>query len=192
MNQTELLLLNKETISYMVQDIRDLFPMNSQQPQPKEQTFLKPYSVTENKVERIGNQFNEKKMEYDALFEKKVPENIEFTEKQDTPLSNMDELIKQHLQERESELKMYAPLPLVSPPSGNAQVVEPSKLKINKTSENINIHIEELPSTNKKTVSWLDNTTIEKQQIEIDELKSQVKQLFEKIKLLENKSSEEK
>jgi len=190
LNQTELLLLNKEVISYMIKSIKDLFPQTPEPKQPEDQNFLKSYSVTEHKVEKIGNQFNEKQSEYNSLFEKKVPESIDFAEKQDGPLSNMDELIKRHMQERDAELRKYAPLPLVPPPQTQIESVEPNKLRIDKTSENVNIQIEEIPSIIKKSVSWSDEATsekLEKQQAEIEELKTQIRLLIDKVKILEDK-----
>jgi hypothetical protein len=160
---------------------------------------LKSYSITENKVDKIGTQFNEKKREYNLLFDKKVPESINFGEKQDTPLSNMDDLIKQHLKEREEELKKYAPPPLVTQLDNtiNNKSILPSqtnKLKID-TNSNINIQIEEIKEKEdvkiKKSVSWSDNNKelIEKQQLEIELLKKQVFELFEKIKLIQDKNN---
>jgi hypothetical protein len=187
LNPTELLLLNKETISHMIQSIKDKFPTQVEEKPPIQQNFLKSYSVTENKVEKIGTQFTEKQLEYNSLFEKKIPESIEFSEKQDGPLQNMDELIKKHMQDREYELKKYAPLPLVSPPE-QVQTIQPNKLKINNSIENINIQIEDLPSAIKKSVSWSDEATsekIEKQQLEIEELKKQISILIDKVKNLE-------
>jgi len=179
-----LLLLNKETISYMVQTIRDYNKTNTPQ------NYLKSYSITENKVEKIGNQYAEKQTEYNSLFEKKTPETIDFGEKQDGPLSNMDELIKQHMREREEELRKYAPQPLIPNQNNSTQ----KKLKIDNEPDNINIQIEELSDQEstklKKSVSWSDDSNkekIEAQQIEIDNLKAKVIELFEKISELEDK-----
>jgi polyribonucleotide nucleotidyltransferase len=207
LDSTQLLLLNKQAISYMISNIKEKYPSNNNQKNIinnsnviNNTNLLKSYSVTENKVEKIGNQFNEKKAEYDSLFDKKAPDTIDFAEKQDKPLSNMDELIKQHLKEREDELKKYAPLPLVN--QNQTEFNKPSilptnssKLKID-TASNINIHIEEIRdnehenSKSKKSVSWSDNNieAIERQQLEIELLKKQVIELFEKIKLLEDKN----
>jgi hypothetical protein len=193
LNQTDLLMLNKSTISYMVQNIKEITAKNTLKMQqvPLEQNFLKPYSITENKVEKIGNQFNEKQVEYNSLFDRKIPESPEFAEKQDKPLSNMDELIQQHLREREEELRKYAPLPLVTPVPQPSQ--QPSKLKIGPPSDTINIQIEEINETDndnktRKTVSWSDNVNAEKletQQKEIELLKLQLIELQERVKNLE-------
>jgi hypothetical protein len=199
LTQTDLLMLNKTTISYMIQNIKET--AGQKQPQSSQiqldQNFLKPYSITENKVEKIGNQFEQKQAEYNSLFDRKVPEAPEFSEKQDKPLSNMDELIQQHLREREEELRKYAPLPLVSPQVQESQKVLPTqqsnKLKIEQSPDTINIQIEEIPQTDTsdrliKTVSWSDTVNAEKlesQQKEIDALKEQVTILIEKVKNLE-------
>jgi len=197
---TELLVLNKQTISYMIQNIREKNMVNVpnkyeiNKTQLTETNFLKPYSITENRVEKIGNQFQEKQAEYNSLFERKNPETIDFAEKQDKPLSNMDELIKQHLKEREDELRKYSPLPVVSPPQ---PTIKTNKLKIDETNNNINIQIEEIKYEEKeneekikKSVSWSDNNNtdrIEKQQLEINQLKAQIDDISEKIKLLLDK-----
>ena len=155
-----------------------------------DQNFLKPYSITENKVEKIGNQYEEKQLEYNSLFDRKVPEAPEFSEKQDKPLSNMDELIQQHLREREEELRKYAPLPLSAAPI----VANTNKLKIEQSHDTINVQIEEIePITEPsdrliKSVSWSDTVNAEKlesQQKEIDELKSQVATLIARLNGLE-------
>jgi hypothetical protein len=150
---------------------------------PQTDDFLKPYSVTESRVDKIGNKYSEKQNEYQSLFDKKVPENIDFREKEDDkPISNMDELIQKHMREREAELLKYSPLPVIP---------QTNKLVIENQPENINIQIETLEDTKtKKSVTWSDNTILEKldaQRQEIDTLKSQVLELLEKMKYLENK-----
>jgi len=191
LNQTDLLMLNKTTITYMIQNVKESTKQKPAQSAPiqLDQNFLKPYSITENKVEKIGNQFEQKQVEYNSLFDRKVPEAPEFSEKQDKPLSNMDELIQQHLREREEELKKYAPLPLSATPI----VSHPNKLKIEQSPDTINIQIEEIPQPDTsdrliKSVSWSDTVNAEKlesQQKEIDELKSQVTTLIARLTILE-------
>jgi hypothetical protein len=188
LNHTDLLTLNKTTISYMIQNVKESTTQKSA-PIQIDQNFLKPYSITENKVEKIGNQFEEKQLEYNSLFDRKVPEAPEFSEKQDKPLSNMDELIQKHLRERDEELRKYAPLPLSAAPI----VANPNKLKIEQSHDTINVQIEEIePITEPsdrliKSVSWSDTVNAEKlesQQKEIDELKSQVATLIARLNSL--------
>ena len=199
LNQTDLLMLNKTTISYMIQNIKEKTLQKPSAQIQLDQNFLKPYSITENKVEKIGNQFEQKQVEYNSLFDRKVPEAPEFSEKQDKPLSNMDELIQQHLREREEELRKYAPLPLVQEPQKALPTQQSNKLKIEQSPDTINIQIEEIPEPDTsdrliKTVSWSDTVNAEKldsQQKEIDALKIQVNELLERVKNLEEKHSDE-
>jgi len=196
LNQNDLLVLNKTVISYMIKSIKDNHSQTSSQEQfvqPETMSGLKSYSITENKIEKIGsNQFEKKQAEYNSFFDKKVPETPDFGEKQDKPLSNMDELIKHHLKEREDELRKYAPPPLTNQ---NAAVAPKLKIDSNTESDTINISIEELHDTDgenksKKSVSWHDDVNsekINKQQEEIDLLKTQIIALFERINILEEK-----
>jgi len=181
----ELLELNKETIAYMIRGIKQTNTVKTKE-QPLHSQFLKPYSVTENKVEKIGNQFNEKQMEYSSMFEKKPPESIDFAEKQDTPLSNMDDIIKKHMRERDEELKKYSPPPIIPILNQNETQTVNNKLRIDDASDNINILIEEIKE--KKSVSWSDDENckkLENQQKEIDLLKLQIAELISKVKNLE-------
>ena len=77
--------------------------------------FLKPHSVTENREDKFTNQYNQYQQNYQAMFDKKVPESIDFREKfDDQPISgNMDELVQRHLRERDEELKRYAMPPVM-------------------------------------------------------------------------------
>ena len=109
--------INKNTLSYMIQDVKrnvEFMEQNRVQPQQRVPTDpLKPYSVTENKEDRFTDQYNQYQQNYQSMFDKKVPENIDFREQfNDQPLSgNMEDLVQRHLRERDEELKKYAPAP---------------------------------------------------------------------------------
>ena len=123
--------INKNTLSYMIQDVkrnvqfmeqnrgpRQLDQVGAQQQQqyinqPSPNDLLKPYSVTENKEDRFTDQYNQYQQNYQSMFDKKVPETIDFREQfNDQPLSgNMEDLVQRHLRERDEELKKYAPAP---------------------------------------------------------------------------------
>jgi hypothetical protein len=212
-NQTQhqtLLELNKFTLNIMVQNIKDQIENKPNQSitAPIRSTVvssLESYSISEHKVDKIGNQFQEKQTEYNTIFDKKVPESPDFSEKHDEPLSNMDDLIKRHLQEREEELRKYAPLPLVQSPI--TEVKQPTNkiaIQHNNDSKNaIQIEIEEVePAIGKdhgndygndstktrKSVNWLDDASAERletQQREIEILKRQVEELMAKVMSLE-------
>jgi len=106
-----------------------------------------------SKSDLLNKNFAIRQKEYEDMNEKKVPDTIDFRDKiDDEPISNMDEVLRTHLQMRENELKQYAPLPVV-PENKNISDIQDSKLK--------------------KSVSWEDS--------EIEILKKQIRDLFKKM-----------
>jgi hypothetical protein len=80
-----------------------------------------------------NNQFQQRQREYEQMAEKPVTDTIDFRDKMDDePISNMDELIRTHMQMRENELKQYAPPPPIPPSTEEVHIkeVEPTKPKI--------------------------------------------------------------
>ena len=69
--------------------------------------------ISDQKEQFISREFNERQLEYESMLVKDPPKNVDFqTISIDEPISNMDELIKQHMLDRESELIQYAPPPI--------------------------------------------------------------------------------
>jgi hypothetical protein len=97
----------------------------------------------------------------------------------DEAISNMDELIKLHMQQREAEMKQFAPQSITQTPLENS--FKPNNIKIENTSENItlmaDVVLNDLDKP-RKNVSWSDNNESEKiyQELhnEMDDLKTQV------------------
>jgi hypothetical protein len=101
--------INRDTMSYMIENIRQL----STQSAPVN-TVQTPPHIPENKQDAYQNEFQHRQQEYKQMVEKKTPDGIDFLEKtSDTAISNMDELVKQHTQQREAELNQYSPPPPV-------------------------------------------------------------------------------
>jgi hypothetical protein len=97
----------------------------------------------------------------------------------DEAISNMDELIKLHMQQREAEMKQFAPQPITHTPLENS--FKPNNIKIENTSENITLMADVVlndADKPRKNVSWSDNNESEKiyQELhnEMDDLKTQV------------------
>jgi hypothetical protein len=141
-----------------------------------------PYTV-ENKQEAYNRQFDERKREYDMMNSKPDLPKVDFGGNvKDSAISNMDELIKQHMLQRDVELQKYAP-----PPMEN--IVQPvSQLKID-NNENISLVPDvimpmdnEVAADNKsgKKVSWAEkleeynHTKLDDCLKEITDLKEQV------------------
>ena len=183
---------NRELISIMMNNLSEFSkeqyvptkpnmsnpPMSS----PTYQSSQLPYTV-ENKQDAYNRQFDERKREYDMMTSKPDLPKVDFGGNiKDSAISNMDELIKQHMQQRDAELQKYAP-----PPMEN--MIQPgSQIKIDK-SENISLvpdvimsTTENEPADNKsgKKVSWAEkleeynNTKLDDCLKEITDLKQQV------------------
>jgi hypothetical protein len=209
-SQEQLLDINKNTILYMINDIKRNIQykeeqrkqeLMNQQSYPEFNTeYLKPYSVTENKQDKFTDQFQQYQNNYNSMFDKKAPESVDFREKINDPqISNMEELIQRHLRERDEELKRYAPPPIFTPSTKNESNIEKPPLQqhsnrivIHDRPSNIKISTEEFrePEINQQkinndyTVKWLDNENsndIKNLQKEINELRSLVIQLSNKV-----------
>jgi hypothetical protein len=153
---------NKETLKYMLSTISKEPPNSKakynemQYNTPNIERNL-PQTLPQNisKSDLMNKNFAIRQKEYEDMIEKKVPDTIDFRDKiDDEPISNMDEVLRTHLQMRENELKQYAPL----------QVVPENK-------NNIVVDIQD--SNMKKSVSWEDN--------EVEILKKQIRDLFKKM-----------
>jgi hypothetical protein len=121
--------INRETMSYMIENIRQL----SMQPAPIT-TVQTPPHIPENKQDAYNNEFQHRQQEYKQMVERKTPEGIDFREKTaDTAISNMDELIRLHTQQRANELNQYSPPPpqAAQPPQAQpAQQQEPNMMNL--------------------------------------------------------------
>lgn len=178
LSKNDLLELNKATITAMVDNIKRMQPQSpiTQQPtsQSYNQNFLSSYSVTENKEEKTASQFNKYQNEYQSMFEKRIPDSVDFSEKVgDGAISNMDELIKNHMRQRDEELKKYSPPPIIQ---NNTNKIVIDSNPVNITAEII--HDTQEDAKMKKSVSWSDNRS------EIDDLRRLVLELSEKISSL--------
>jgi hypothetical protein len=132
--------LNQETIAYIVQTIREKTQAQPQYTQPQytqpQYTPSSPDNI-ENRQERVDKkqdqihqQFTARQNEYTSMFNKPTPPEVNFRETEaDTAISNMDELIRQHMAQREFEMKQYSPPPPVSQPP-STPIVEPRPVNI--------------------------------------------------------------
>jgi|LauGreDrversion4_2_1035121.scaffolds.fasta_scaffold37033_4 hypothetical protein len=173
----DLNLVNKETISYMIQNVREQISqpvakttaptqaIPSYQP-ANSYSIPTPPIVPDTRQDIYAKEFEQRQQEYANLNKKVVPANVNFTEKADDGvIQNMDELVKQQMQQRAYEMSLIPP-PIskinqhatqptpVNPFVQNVAPTAPPKLQID-ASSNIEISIEEIASVNnKKSVTW--------------------------------------
>jgi hypothetical protein len=150
--------LNRETLIYMTTKLREyLAPQVQTNTNPQQKANISistPPIVPDNRQDFFNQQFSARQREYEQMNEKKVPESIEFADKlDDEPISNMDELIRNHMQMRENELKQYAPPPPL-PSTGPTTGPSVESIKIDNKSNVIleAVDIEEAKA--KKKVRW--------------------------------------
>ncbi len=171
--------VNKETITYMIQNVREQISQPvakttaptqatpSYQP-ANSYAIPTPPIVPDTRQDIYAKEFEQRQQEYANLNKKVAPANVNFTEKADDGvIQNMDELVKQQMQQRAYEMSMIpppvnkvsqvasVPMPMPMQTLANTFVQNtPPKLQIDATS-NIEISIEEIGSpSNKKSVTW--------------------------------------
>jgi len=181
---------NHEIISIMMNNLKS-FADNMGQPLPTSREL--PHTV-ENKQELYSKQFTERQKEYDLMNTKPQPPIPDINDNiKDEAISNMDELIKLHMQQREAELRQYSPMMSMPAPSPTSiptsiptpvNIEKPSNIKI-ASNENIKLLPDEVLDQRegekekpKKNVSWShdkENEDLQKElHKEFDELKQQV------------------
>ena len=162
--------VNKETISYMIQNIREQTNTQSNPTSPVNDTNMvqpvnsytinTPPIVTNNRQELYANQFEQRQSEYAAMTKRNIPDDVNFAEKNDDGvIENMDTLVQQQLKQREYDMNNIPP-PMssqINTPPIHSNEGERPKLNIDNNS-NINISIQEIkqPILDKKSVSWKD------------------------------------
>ena len=208
--------VNKETISYMIQNIREQTNTQSNPTSPVNDTNMiqpvnsytinTPPIVTNNRQELYANQFEQRQSEYAAMTKRNIPDDVNFAEKNDDGvIENMDTLIQQQLKQREYDMNNIPPhmSSQINTPTIHSNEGERPKLNIDNNS-NINISIQEIkqPILDKKSVSWKDEEdnqdnvfTLLKENIKsitqnMNELTQTVKTLQDDMKLLQKTHSD--
>ena len=164
--------VNKETISYMIQNIREQTNTSSNPTSPINDTnavqpvnsyaINTPPIVTNNRQELYANQFEQRQSEYAAMTKRNIPDDVNFTENNDDGvIENMDTLVQQQLKQREYDMNNIPPPVNMSAPlkQQNIHSIESERPKLHiDTDSTINISIQEIeqPTLDKKTVSWKD------------------------------------
>lgn len=194
-NVPELRSLNKETLQYMIQDLKNnnspsypgfssssLFQNNSLESNTMESRDF----LMEQKKTKINNQFENRQQEYGTMLQRPKVEAIDFSEKKDddVPLENIDSLLQRQMKEREYDIQ---PLQSKTPKSETPKSETP-KLKSIKPNEKdmpLSLEIQNLdePEKQPKQVSWAqenDSQNVSKDQF--SELEKQVQEFTKFMK----------
>ena len=111
----------------MIQSIYQMNGNNTQgqsSPTNTNRQFIQTPPIVENNREQIyKSEFERKKEEYDSMVRKEVPKPIQFQESsEDTPITDMDALIKQHMDDRKKSIESLQPQLTPQQPSGQEEI----------------------------------------------------------------------
>jgi hypothetical protein len=191
----ELQTINRATVSFMVNSLKEMFqPKQTATPSSETNygnTLLPSTTGSNERVSYYNDQFNNRQKEYESMNAKPLPPTNSIVDEKisDEAITNMDELIRQQIEQRELEMKMYGQGPIVQ---------QPKKLNINEeipknSVENLIVYNDENKEKNeknenkeksKKSVSW--NT----EENEFEELKKMVFDLMETIQTMKQRIDE--
>ena len=205
--------VNKETILYMIQNIREQTNSTSNPTSPindapnvqavNSYSINTPPIVTNNQQEIYANQFEQRQNEYTAMNKRSVPDDVDFAEKNDDGvIENMDILVQQQLKQREYDMNNIPPPINMGSHTKQPDILsnelersgegERPKLHID-TDSTINISIQEIeqPTLDKKTVSWKDepvnpDNAIALIQENMESITKSMSQLTQTVSVLQN------
>lgn len=182
--------INKETIQYMINELKHIQqqkpnyqPPATSQPAPNlqsnsysslEPNYMGKSELMERKQELSNNAFMQRQKEYEKMFEKPAVPEVNFKEKlDDEPISNIEELIEKHRREREHELTQYSP-----------------KIKIDNEIQTESIIKEIIPVGElDKKVRWVDEQLYNELKKDFDELKKEMNILQIKMAMITNENN---
>lgn len=178
MNSTELNQLNRIVITHMVENLKQ--KLEYREPSLIQQNLLGSQftrnSFIESKEEKYNREFKEREQQYHSLLEKPKPPTANFGDTiKDEVISNMDEMMKAHMKQRDEELQALVPKKGLVIDGQNSVDIHTTIVTIDSTDEKT-----------KKSVTWAENIdTSSPLNSEVLELKSQVLELKTKFEKFE-------
>jgi hypothetical protein len=118
---SELKLLNQQTISFMIQELKRIEGMRGsavlpEQPSSTTNPGLPSYETPQSRLSMYNDQFNARQQEYTNMTKPPVPPIANFSEKiEDDVITNMDELLQQQIKQREYDIAQVKLHPPISP-----------------------------------------------------------------------------
>ena len=163
-NSKELLEMNKQALQYMVLDLKRLLgylnPAPILNPVAVALSDMPSFNVAAERQQREelrSAQFNNYQTEYNRLLEKpQLPDTkLPSLSSGDEKITNMEELVKQHLMLRDMDLAIYSKDDQQPPsPQMNSNAATSTKLKIMEEIGNADIEIRDFTETAPRSVHW--------------------------------------
>jgi hypothetical protein len=204
--------INRDTIAYMV-DVLKKKNEPTRQNAPLIRSYQVPESVGregERKVreDQFNNMYGERQRQYENMFAKPPPPEVNFEKLDDHPISNMEELLEKHKREREAEIKQFSPMPDFIAPSPQSNMSpysapvqppvlnSPEKLRIIPTAGNVPMNeVINIDTTEhrkqEKNVTWSENITVKLDSRDFTEtseivlLKSRIEEMYKQMQDLQ-------
>tara|TARA_Y100000389_G_C17455666_1_gene517985 strand:- start:633 stop:1388 length:756 start_codon:yes stop_codon:yes gene_type:complete len=192
-NYSNLTELNKQTLNYMIDDIKKRLNSISND------SINTPKESVNNRSEYIQNQYNLRQQNYEDMNKKDLPEQLDFTvQNDDEAITDINALVEKQQRERDLDIQKYKPL----------LTNKETKLIIDKNTDiNIDKDTEIINNKVKKSISWgenkiyFDNVETAEQfqmknedisifQLRISELEKKVMKLNELLSLIKIEISE--
>jgi hypothetical protein len=102
-SKEELYKINREVLSGMITDLRNMFL-----PIAPDMNVGSSYTRLSNKSSGISSEYELREAQYKQRFDTPKPQLIDFTEKfEDEAITNMEELIQRHKQSRDTDLQLF-------------------------------------------------------------------------------------
>jgi len=139
-------------------------------------------------MDSLQNVYMAKKNEMETMMSKKVPDQVDFSLKdKDEPISNMDEMVKKYMRERDLDVPMVAAAApqqqitttmIQSEPTPSNQITPINIVQSEPQNISITIHDDDVPPpAPKRSVSFLDDTILQYMKSMQDEMKEMRKQI---------------
>ena len=154
--------LNKQTLAYMLQNIKDRNKPHIQQPAPiqpdiQQSTYNQintPPVIKENKSDIFQEQYDQRQQTYQNMVKTEVPKDIDFSTKvEDGAIQNMDELIKKQQEERQLDIQQFKPPPLTNDNPLKLNIDNSTDVSIEQETETI-VNSTKETTSQQKQVSW--------------------------------------
>lgn len=177
----ELYKINREVLSGMITDLRNMFL-----PIAPDTTVGSSYTRLSNKSSGISSEYELREAQYKQLFDTPKPQLIDFTEKfEDDAITNMEELIQRHKQSRDTDLQLFG-APTAAPVEKRVRF-ETETLIQTPTTDSTG-----LPHEYKDVMKRIDELYMKIENIDtkIAELNTFVRQIFEETRSKPNETNE--
>ena len=179
--------LNREVMKYAIENLKSSYNRQATSVAQMETGIQQQQYYVESKQDNYTRQFTDLQQVYEKMGVKPEPPKAEFAEGlKDEAISNMDELLRKHMAEREQELPKFAPLQALQALQASqlqTSAVPSKSLKI--TEDKITIRVDEVVPDDKKKVSWSQDIEFEGGTGETEKRDNRVLELENQIQMLQ-------